>query len=150
MLIEIYDNFFFQNWAFRPENFEQCLDEKNTTKDESTFKEGCRIYGYLEVNRVSGSFHIAPGKSFAVNHVHGICFLNTWVTDLTANISSYLFAVHDVQPHSSEDFNITHHIQHLSFGDTLKGKENPLDGFYTYADKGILKFFYVNINFVVK
>ena len=69
--------FVFQNWAFRPENFEQCLDEKNTTKDESTFKEGCRIYGYLEVNRVSGSFHIAPGKSFAVNHVHGICFLKS-------------------------------------------------------------------------
>ena len=23
--------------------------------------EGCRIVGYLEVNRVAGNFHIAPG-----------------------------------------------------------------------------------------
>ena len=60
-----------QNWAFRPEEFEQCKSEKNFTRDYSAFKEGCQIYGYLEVNRVSGSFHIAPGKSYAINHVHG-------------------------------------------------------------------------------
>jgi hypothetical protein len=29
-----------------------------------------QIYGTLEVNRVGGSFHIAPGKSFSINHVH--------------------------------------------------------------------------------
>ena len=60
-----------KNWAFNPDNFEQCLAEKNFTRDSSAFKEGCQIYGYLEVNRVGGSFHIAPGKSYSVNHVHG-------------------------------------------------------------------------------
>ena len=44
--------------------------------------------------------------------------------------------VHDVQPYSSEDFNVTHLINSLSFGNPLKGKENPLDGFITSADKG--------------
>ena len=35
-----------------------------TEAEERAFKEACQIYGYLEVNRVGGSFHIAPGKSF--------------------------------------------------------------------------------------
>lgn len=26
--------------------------------------EGCNIYGFLEVNKVAGSFHFVPGKSF--------------------------------------------------------------------------------------
>ena len=60
-----------KNWAFHRENFEQCVNERNSTQDGSAFKEGCQIYGYLEVNRVSGSFHIAPGKSYSINHVHG-------------------------------------------------------------------------------
>ena len=60
-----------KNWAFQPENFEQCIGEKNSVRDVAIFKEGCQLYGFLEVNRVSGSFHIAPGKSYSVNHVHG-------------------------------------------------------------------------------
>lgn len=34
-------------------------------------KEGCQVYGYLEVNKVQGNFHFAPGKSFQQHHVHG-------------------------------------------------------------------------------
>ena len=60
-----------KNWAFRPEEFEQCRNERKMNRDESVLNEGCQIYGFLQVNRVSGSFHIAPGKSYAVNHVHG-------------------------------------------------------------------------------
>ena len=33
--------------------------------------EGCDVYGYLEVNKVAGNFHFAPGKSFQQQHVHG-------------------------------------------------------------------------------
>ena len=103
-----------KNWAFQGENFEQCFGEKNTVKDGAAFQEDCQLYGYLEVNRVSGSFHIAPGKSYSINHVH----------------------VHDVQPYSSEDFNVTHQISQLSFGPPIEGKKNPLDGFISTADKG--------------
>lgn len=31
--------------------------------------EGCRLVGHLEVNKVSGNFHIAPGISFQQNHM---------------------------------------------------------------------------------
>jgi len=109
-----------KNWAFNPDNFEQCLAEKNFTRDSSAFKEGCQVYGYLEVNRVGGSFHIAPGKSYSVNHVH----------------------VHDVQPYQSEDFNMTHTINVLSFGRSIEWKANPLDGYRMSAEKGAMMFQY--------
>ena len=66
-----------------------CQDGKGLVDEATALKEGCQIYGYLEVNRVGGSFHFGPGKSFSINHVH----------------------VHDVQPFSSTDFNLTHTIR---------------------------------------
>ena len=39
-------------------------------------EEGCNFSGFIEVNKVSGNFHFAPGKAVqAMNmHVHGkIC-----------------------------------------------------------------------------
>ena len=88
----------FKTWKFDPRGVDQCKGIEGvpslTEAEERAFKEGCQIYGYLEVNRVGGSFHIAPGKSFSINSVH----------------------IHDVQPFSSTDFNTTHRIRHLSFG----------------------------------
>lgn len=55
---------------------------------------------------MGGSFHIAPGKSFSINHIH----------------------VHDVHPYSSSSFNTSHTINHLSFGDPMTyAKTHPLD-----------------------
>ena len=87
-----------KTWKFDPRGVEQCQGIEGvptlSQAEERAFKEGCQIYGYLEVNRVGGSFHVAPGKSFSLNSVH----------------------IHDVQPFSSTDFNTTHRIRHLSFG----------------------------------
>ena len=95
-----------KNWKFDPRGVEQCKDGATFSDAEKrALSEGCQIYGTLEVNRVGGSFHIAPGKSFSINHVH----------------------VHDVQPFSSGDFNVTHRIRHLSFGPKVDGQGNPLD-----------------------
>ncbi|KAL1501457.1 hypothetical protein ABEB36_006773 [Hypothenemus hampei] len=70
---------------------------------------------------VSGSFHIAPGKSFSVNHVH----------------------VHDVQPFSSTEFNMTHIIRALTFGDSIDSiTHNPLKGFTGVATEGATMFQY--------
>ncbi|KAH9628676.1 hypothetical protein HF086_009298 [Spodoptera exigua] len=75
----------------------------------------------MEVNRVGGSFHIAPGKSFTINHVH----------------------VHDVQPYSSSVFNTTHFIRHLSFGTDIEGANTaPLDGVDGIAKEGAVMFQY--------
>jgi len=54
-----------------PAEVKQCQNDKSMDKLKHAFTQGCQIYGYMEVNRVGGSFHIAPGASFSVNHVHG-------------------------------------------------------------------------------
>lgn len=104
---------------------EQCKHDDSIEKTSNALKEGCQIYGYMEVNRVGGSFHIAPGKSFTINHVH----------------------VHDVQPYSSSVFNTTHYINHLSFGTDIEGANTaPLDGVKGVAKEGaVMSQYYLKI-----
>ncbi|GLG99750.1 Endoplasmic reticulum-Golgi intermediate compartment protein 3 [Gryllus bimaculatus] len=114
-----------KKWAFPDlQSIKQCQSENYSEKLKSAFTEACQIYGYMEVNRVGGSFHIAPGKSFSINHVH----------------------VHDVQPFSSSSFNTSHRIRHLSFGKNIPGKTNPIDGTEVIAHEGATMFqYYVKI-----
>ncbi|KAI4465595.1 endoplasmic reticulum-golgi intermediate compartment protein [Holotrichia oblita] len=110
-----------RQWAFppNPENISQCRDEHFNEKLETAFKQGCQIYGSLLVNRVSGSFHIAPGKSFTINHVH----------------------VHDVQPFPSTAFNTSHKIRNLSFGTMIDSEShNPLRNTHVVATEGKFRF----------
>ncbi|KAG8226870.1 hypothetical protein J437_LFUL006579 [Ladona fulva] len=115
-----------KRWQFphEPGAIEQCKSEKSTGKTENALREGCQIYGYMEVNRVAGSFHIAPGRSYSINHVH----------------------IHDVQPFSSSVFNTSHRIRHLSFGKNIPGKTNPIDGVEGIAHEGATMFqYYIKI-----
>ncbi|XP_053981386.1 endoplasmic reticulum-Golgi intermediate compartment protein 3 [Hylaeus volcanicus] len=111
-----------KNWAppSDPAKIKQCQNDKSLEKMKTAFTQGCQIYGYMEVNRVGGSFHIAPGNSFSVNHVH----------------------VHDVQPYRSTQFNMTHKIRHLSFGLNIPGKRNPMDGMTVTATDGAMMFYH--------
>ena len=109
-----------RSWKFVATTVEQCRGELLTQSEQRVLAEGCQIYGYLEVNRVGGSFHIAPGKSFSLNHIH----------------------VHDVQPFSTSDFNVSHTVRHLSFGRNVPGKTDPMDGTEGVAAKGSEMFSY--------
>ena len=44
--------------------------------------------------------------------------------------------VHDMQPFSAREFNLTHTIRHLSFGQNVPGRTDPLDGLKSVAEKG--------------
>ncbi|KAK3101961.1 hypothetical protein FSP39_007659 [Pinctada imbricata] len=69
--------------------------------------DACRVHGSLEVNKVAGNFHITAGKSIPVfprGHAH---------------ISMMV--------HESE-YNFSHRIEKFSFGDSVNGIVNPLDG----------------------
>lgn len=48
----------------------QCKREGFLQKIKDEEGEGCNIYGFLEVNKVAGNFHFAPGKSFQQSNVH--------------------------------------------------------------------------------
>ena len=52
----------------------QCKREGFLQKIKDEEGEGCNIYGFLDVNKVAGNFHFAPGKSFqqSNSHVHDL------------------------------------------------------------------------------
>ncbi|KAG4200675.1 hypothetical protein ERO13_A05G228000v2 [Gossypium hirsutum] len=85
---------------------EQCKREGFFQKIKDEEGEGCNIYGSLEVKKVAGNFHFAPGKSFDQSNIH----------------------VHDLQAFRKDRFNLSHTINRLAFGDYFPGVVNPLDG----------------------
>lgn len=68
--------------------------------------DGCRVHGTLIVNKVSGNFHITAGKHLPHPAGH-------------AHISMFL---------RDEDYNFSHRIEGLSFGEPHNGLFDPLEG----------------------
>ncbi|TPP65684.1 Endoplasmic reticulum-Golgi intermediate compartment protein 3, partial [Fasciola gigantica] len=103
---EVQQAYYEKNWVVTNMTmFKQCQREDWETQVSKLGKEGCRIHGQLQVNKVAGSFHISPGNSYAVNHVH----------------------VHHLQNIGTTKLNMSHKITKLSFGKTFPGQVNPLD-----------------------
>ena len=89
---------FFDINALIHEQFPNGLQEAFKNKN----KEGCEVMGYLEVNRVPGSFSISPGKSLQLGMSH-----------IQLNVVSNL--------------NMSHTINRLAFGEAFPGALNLLD-----------------------
>ena len=117
---DVIDAYRGMGWNVDMDNIEQCKDQKGRSKSASIdMKEGCQVYGRMSVNRMGGSFHIAPGKSFSINHIH----------------------VHDVQPYSSSSFNTSHIINHLSFGQRMNYAKTHLDDLRVFGSESELNGF---------
>ncbi|XP_068119766.1 endoplasmic reticulum-Golgi intermediate compartment protein 3 isoform X1 [Hyperolius riggenbachi] len=115
-----------KGWAFKtPDSIEQCKREGFSQKMQEQKNEGCEVYGFLEVNKVAGNFHFAPGKSFQQSHVH-----------------VHAVEIHDLQSFGLDNINMTHHIKHLSFGRDYPGLVNPLDGTRVDAMQSSMMFQY--------
>jgi len=84
----------------------QCKREGFVQRLKDEQGEGCNIHGFVDVNKVAGNFHFAPGKSLD----HAFNFLQDML---------------NFQP---ENYNISHKINKLSFGKDFPGVVNPLDG----------------------
>mmetsp|Transcript_21865 Transcript_21865/g.72429 ORF Transcript_21865/g.72429 Transcript_21865/m.72429 type:complete len:407 (-) Transcript_21865:1016-2236(-) len=72
----------------------------------ASIHEGCNLFGFLEVNKVAGNVHLAPGKAFQ---------------------SAQGQLVHEFKPFDSHGYNISHVIHSLSFGVHYPGRQSPLD-----------------------
>ncbi|XP_050999570.1 endoplasmic reticulum-Golgi intermediate compartment protein 3 isoform X2 [Acomys russatus] len=115
-----------RGWAFKnPDTIEQCRREGFSQKMQEQKNEGCRVYGFLEVNKVAGNFHFAPGKSFQQSHVH-----------------VHAVEIHDLQTFGLDNINMTHYIKHLSFGEDYPGIVNPLDHTNVTAPQASMMFQY--------
>eukprot|EP01102_Stenamoeba_stenopodia_P022764 TRINITY_DN9614_c0_g1_i1.p1 TRINITY_DN9614_c0_g1~~TRINITY_DN9614_c0_g1_i1.p1 ORF type:complete len:388 (-),score=70.92 TRINITY_DN9614_c0_g1_i1:65-1228(-) len=96
-----------RSWAFtNPSGIAQCVSENWVQKMQEQKNEGCEMYGSLIVSKVAGNFHFAPGKSFQRDHLH----------------------MHDLLALQQEEYNVSHRIVRLSFGQEYPGLISPLDG----------------------
>eukprot|EP00808_Paulinella_micropora_P026702 g73564.t1 len=97
---------------------EQCFRTSRSTAEHAKMLQrgdGCNLAGTLDVRKVAGNFHFAPGKSFQHAHMH----------------------VHDLAAIEEGAFNVSHSIQSLSFGKPFPGIVNPLDGLTKAVPKGV-------------
>ena len=93
---------------------EQCIREGRTAPEAmggdrsrraAGAAEGCRLSGFLLVNKVAGNFHIAMGETHQRGAGH----------------------IHQFNPMAIADYNVSHTINALSFGAPYTGALNPLD-----------------------
>jgi len=71
---------------------------------------GCRLRGSLTVNKMEGNFHVAAGFSHPQQH------------------QDHVHHIHHINKTEVQGYDISHHINHLSFGTYFyPGQEFPLD-----------------------
>ncbi|KZV22757.1 endoplasmic reticulum-Golgi intermediate compartment protein 3-like [Dorcoceras hygrometricum] len=111
-----------KGWAItNTDLIDQCKREGFVDKVKEEQGEGCNIHGSLEVNKVAGNFHFAPGKSFHQTN----------------------FQLLDLLAFQTENYNISHKINKLTFGDSIPGIVNPLDGVHWQQEtpSGVYQYF---------
>jgi len=93
----------------------QCVREKKYGVLPNEY--GCRVRGTLRVNKMEGNFHIAAGFSHPQRH------------------QDHTHHIHHINKTSIQNFDISHHINHLSFGEKFyPAQEFPLDNTDFIAD----------------
>jgi hypothetical protein len=99
-------------WKFKPQGIAQCMKDnfKMTLKEQFAVDGGCQLFGQVQLNKASGHFHFAPHKKLHESGNNG------------------LFNLMELISFTFEQFNITHTINSLSFGDHFPGISSPLDG----------------------
>jgi hypothetical protein len=110
-------------------NSEQCVREGRTAEGgqhklamgpAAGSTEGCRLSGHLQVNKVAGNFHIAMGETHQRGAGH----------------------IHQFNPSAIANYNVTHTIHALSFGEAFPGQHNPLDGVAKAPEEGSAVYMY--------
>lgn len=110
-------------WRFKPHGIMQCTSEAflNNMKEQFAEDGGCQLYGSLELNRGTGHFHIAPHKKLHQPSAEGGKLVQ-------GGQPAGLFNLMDLISFTFDQFNVSHTINTLSFGDNFPGIKSPLDG----------------------
>lgn len=135
---DVKDAYTKSGWRFIPQNIAQCIREayRETLRDQHAEDGGCRIYGELNLNRASGHFHIAPHKKLANKAPNADEQIKHNPFVQLMELLSFTF----------DQFNISHTINVLRFGDQFPGIVSPLDGqLRTIVDTHGMYQYYVKI-----
>ncbi|GLC35510.1 hypothetical protein PLESTF_001383200 [Pleodorina starrii] len=113
-----------KGWALaNVDHIEQCAHDLYTESIKEQIGEGCHMWGMLEVNKVAGNFHFAPGRSYQQGSMH----------------------VHDIAPFGDAVMDFRHTIHKLTFGEPYPGMKNPLDsvksGYSAATATGMFQYF---------
>jgi len=82
--------------------------------------DACRVHGSLTLNKVAGNFHVTAGKVLPIMGAH-------------AHMSGFM---------EPSDYNFSHRIEKLSFGDSHAGVIQPLEGDEKLTDINLINFQY--------
>lgn len=118
---EVKDAYRYRGWEIENlAEIEQCKNDFWVNKILETKGQGCRVFGKVEVGKVGGNFHIAPGTSTTHEREH----------------------YHNFHSLSPSRFDTSHTINHFSFGKPYPGKTFPLDKKISHSDKAAIMFQY--------
>jgi len=110
---EVLNAFKAKGWAVNPRAFTQCQDPDLEESIRAQLGEGCRLVGKVSTARVGGNLHIAPGRS-------------------NYSIGAHMHDLEVFRPDAQFDF--SHTINLVRFGDDLPGISHPLDGLEQVLD----------------
>lgn len=88
------------------ESLTQCKKEAKVTEEDG---EGCNIHGVVALDSGGGNFHVAPGKDHGVD-------------------AGELTSIFELLMKSFAQWNVSHTIHKLRFGDEYPGHVHQLDG----------------------
>ena len=89
---------------------------------------GCNMYGAMEVNKVAGNFHFAPGRSFSQEY------------------QTTVQHIHEFNPVLNSRFNSSHTVHELSFGERIPHVQYPMDGVsQTIEDQSALFKYFIKV-----
>lgn len=92
-----------------PDEIDQCKKEKKNSKEDEG--EGCNVHGLVALDSGGGSFHLAPGR------------------EMDHNLDpSDIGSIFELLLSTFEQFNMTHTVHKIRFGDEFPGNKNQLDG----------------------
>ncbi|CAJ0935614.1 unnamed protein product, partial [Mesorhabditis belari] len=121
---EVKDAYHIRGWQMDAQTVEQCKNDPWVKILLEYKDEGCRVYGKVQVAKVAGNFHLAPGDPHRTMRAH----------------------VHDLHSMDPTKFDCSHTIHHLSFGTHYPGKSYPLDQkHFESAKGGIMYQYYVKV-----
>ncbi|KAJ6811829.1 endoplasmic reticulum-Golgi intermediate compartment protein 3-like [Iris pallida] len=130
-----------------PDVIDQCKREGFLQRIKDEEGEGCNIYGFVDVNKVAGNFHFAPGKSFQQSnmHVHDLTTFQkdsfNWVQKTPYGMYEYFLKVvptvyTDIQGNTiqSNQYSVTEH-----FRSDAMGRIQSLPGVFFFYDLSPIK-----------
>ncbi|EMS56797.1 hypothetical protein TRIUR3_35265 [Triticum urartu] len=124
---EVRDSYRKKGWALtNVESIDQCKREGFVQRLKDEQGEGCNIHGFVDVNKVAGNFHFAPGKSLdhAFNFLQDMLNFQPENYNASRIISFYLqsnYCIEHKHGPLMADYplslkQISHKINKLSFG----------------------------------